>query len=242
MPVHDWNRVDPGIFHDFHHEWISVTRRELNRILRGSDYYALAEQIVSGFGPDVLTLKLPGNEPEVPLPRDSSMSVMVAPQSKIAIQSAPGWYTNRKKSVVVRHVSDHRVVAVLEIVSPGNKTSQWAISAFTSKIQSLLTSQIHVSFVDVFPPTARAPQGLHPIVWEDAGGDCFAFDPAQPLLSAAYVAVEYRAYLDPFAIGEPLPSLPVFLTPFEHITVDMETTYRVAFEAVADVWKQVLIA
>jgi len=242
MPVHDWNRVDPGIFHDFHHEWISVTRRELNRILRGSDYYALAEQIVSGFGPDVLTLKLPGNEPEVPLPRDSSMSVMVAPQSKIAIQSAPGWYTNRKKSVVVRHVSDHRVVAVLEIVSPGNKTSQRAISAFTSKIQSLLTSQIHVSFVDVFPPTARAPQGLHPIVWEDAGGDCFAFNPAQPLLSAAYVAVEYRAYLDPFAIGEPLPSLPVFLTPFEHITVDMETTYRVAFEAVADVWKQVLIA
>ena len=42
MPVHDWNRVDPGIFHDFHHEWISVTRRELNRILRGSDYYAEA--------------------------------------------------------------------------------------------------------------------------------------------------------------------------------------------------------
>ena len=195
MPVHDWNRVDPGIFHDFHHEWISVTRRELNRILRGSDYYALAEQIVSGFGPDVLTLKLPGNEPEVPLTRERSMSVMVAPQSKIAIQSAPGWYTSRKKSVVVRHVSDHRVVAVVEIVSPGNKTSQRAISAFTSKIQSLLTSQIHVSFVDVFPPTA---------------------------------------------IGEPLPGLPVFLTPFEHITVDMETTYRVAFEAVADVWQQVL--
>ena len=195
MPVHDWNRVDPGIFHDFHHEWISVTRRELNRILRGSDYYALAEQIVSGFGPDVLTLKLPGNEPEVPLTRERSMSVMVAPQSKIAIQSAPGWYTSRKKSVVVRHVSDHRVVAVVEIVSPGNKTSQRAISAFTSKIQSLLTSQIHVSFVDVFPPTV---------------------------------------------IGEPLPGLPVFLTPFEHITVDMETTYRVAFEAVADVWQQVL--
>ena len=195
MPVHDWNRVDPGIFHDFHHEWISVTRRELNRILRGSDYYALAEQIVSGFGPDVLTLKLPGNELEVPLTRERSMSVMVAPQSKIAIQSAPGWYTSRKKSVVVRHVSDHRVVAVVEIVSPGNKTSQRAISAFTSKIQSLLTSQIPVSFVDVFSPTA---------------------------------------------IGEPLPGLPVFLTPFEHITVDMETTYRVAFEAVADVWQQVL--
>ena len=160
MPVHDWNRVDPGIFHDFHHEWISVTRRELNRILRGSDYYALA-------------VKWPTDDPEPICDNDGPMLA----------------------TIVVRHVSDHRVVAVVEIVSPGNKTSQRAISAFTSKIQSLLTSQIHVSFVDVFPPTA---------------------------------------------IGEPLPGLPVFLTPFEHITVDMETTYRVAFEAVADVWQQVL--
>ena len=154
MPVHDWNRVDPGIFHDFHHEWISVTRRELNRILRGSDYYALA-------------VKWPTADPE-----------------SICEHGIP-----MLAAIVVRHVSDPRVVAVLEIVSPGNATRERAI-------QSMLTSQIPVSFVDVFSPTA---------------------------------------------IGEPLPSLPVILTPFEHITVDMETTYRVAFEAVADVWKQVLI-
>jgi hypothetical protein len=24
MPIHDWKRVEPGIFHDFHHEWISA--------------------------------------------------------------------------------------------------------------------------------------------------------------------------------------------------------------------------
>jgi hypothetical protein len=22
MPMHDWTRVDAGIYHDFHHEWI----------------------------------------------------------------------------------------------------------------------------------------------------------------------------------------------------------------------------
>jgi len=27
MPIHDWTRVDAGLFHDFHHEWISTTKR-----------------------------------------------------------------------------------------------------------------------------------------------------------------------------------------------------------------------
>ena len=61
MPIHDWTRVYAGIFHDFHHEWISVIRRALNSGLLPPDYYALAEQIVSGLGPDVLTLEVPKN-------------------------------------------------------------------------------------------------------------------------------------------------------------------------------------
>jgi hypothetical protein len=56
MPMHDWTRVDAGIYDDFHHEWISETKRTLNRGLLPPDYYALAEQVAAGFGPDVLTL------------------------------------------------------------------------------------------------------------------------------------------------------------------------------------------
>lgn len=55
MPMHDWTRVEAGIYHDFHHEWISAIKRALNERLPGS-YYALAEQQAAGFGPDVLTL------------------------------------------------------------------------------------------------------------------------------------------------------------------------------------------
>ena len=29
MPVHDWTRVDAGIFHAFHHDWITDVRRVL---------------------------------------------------------------------------------------------------------------------------------------------------------------------------------------------------------------------
>ena len=41
MPIHDWTRVKAGIFHHFHHEWISEISRSINHRLRGTDYYAL---------------------------------------------------------------------------------------------------------------------------------------------------------------------------------------------------------
>ena len=57
MPIHDWSRVDAGIFHDFHHAWIEEIKRLLNDGVLPSDHYALAEQHTSHFGPDVLTLQ-----------------------------------------------------------------------------------------------------------------------------------------------------------------------------------------
>ncbi len=45
MAIHDWTRVDAGVFHDFHLAWIGELRRVLNSGLLPPDYYALAEQI-----------------------------------------------------------------------------------------------------------------------------------------------------------------------------------------------------
>src|SRR6266481_2024783 len=64
MPIHDWTRVDAGIFHHFHHDWISEIARALNRGLLPDDYYALAEQFAAGFGPHVLTLQRDRNGEE----------------------------------------------------------------------------------------------------------------------------------------------------------------------------------
>lgn len=57
MPIHDWSRVEDGIFHAFHHGWIDAIARTLNLGLLPSNYYALPEQFAAGFGPDVLTLE-----------------------------------------------------------------------------------------------------------------------------------------------------------------------------------------
>ena len=56
MPMHDWTRVEAGIYHDFHFEWISRIKAAVNSRLP-TDYFALAEQHAAGFGPDVLTLQ-----------------------------------------------------------------------------------------------------------------------------------------------------------------------------------------
>ena len=59
MPIYDWTRVEAGIYHDFHHEWISEIKRALNRGLLPPDYYAMAEQVAAGFGPDVSDVARP---------------------------------------------------------------------------------------------------------------------------------------------------------------------------------------
>ena len=59
MPIHDWTRVDAGIFHHFHLAWIDEIAGILNRKLLPRDYYALAEQVAGNINPDVLTLARP---------------------------------------------------------------------------------------------------------------------------------------------------------------------------------------
>ena len=57
MPIHDWTRVDAGLFHAFHQRWISALADALNTGVLPSDYYALAEQSVGGPVPDIRTLR-----------------------------------------------------------------------------------------------------------------------------------------------------------------------------------------
>ena len=66
MPVHDWSRVNAGIFHSFHLSWTDEIMAALNAGLLPPDYYALAEQLAGEFGPDVLALRFTGPDVEAP--------------------------------------------------------------------------------------------------------------------------------------------------------------------------------
>jgi hypothetical protein len=112
MPMHDWTRVDAGIYDDFHHEWISEVKRALNRGFLPADYYALAEQVAAGFGPDVLTLQ------DLTVATDyNGGRVATQPRPKTTYYTElPGEFQQRKKSMVaVRHVSGDHIDAIFEI-------------------------------------------------------------------------------------------------------------------------------
>src|SRR5205807_3687726 len=78
MPIHDWTCVDAGIFHAFHHDWITEISRALNRGVLPSNYYALPEQFAGGLGPDVLALRKPGSNGPLPNPDPPNGGVALA--------------------------------------------------------------------------------------------------------------------------------------------------------------------
>src|SRR5207244_1284913 len=131
MAVHDWTRVVAGIFHDFHHSWIEEIKRALNRGLLPPEYYALAEQIAGGLGPDVLALeasgpngKSGGRAGQGSTSPSSVALLCTPPQVRFTAAAEPEQYARRRKRIVIRHSSDDHVVAMIELVSPGNKASR----------------------------------------------------------------------------------------------------------------------
>src|SRR5207302_1934981 len=110
MPVHDWTRVDAGIFHAFHHSWIEELARALNRGILPEDYYALQEQFAAGFGPDVLTLQTSGNgeaadaEPGGGLSSGEGGVRLAAPKLRPTAETDLAFYRRKQKVIAVRHV------------------------------------------------------------------------------------------------------------------------------------------
>ena len=172
MPVHDWTRVAAGIFHDFHNEWCGRIKARLNAGVLPEDYYAMLEQAAVGVEGDVLTLQDRSDGP--PEQTEGGGGTMLATAPKTRFVAVLGRLTPRKKNTVaVRHVSDDRVVAVIEIVSPGNKESRSGFRAFLDKTVDLLAKGVHLLIADLFPPSARDPHGIHAAVLDEITGEEF---------------------------------------------------------------------
>ena len=166
MPVHDWTRVEAGIFHDFHTVWTVALRTALNEGLLPQGYYALAEQHAGRSIADVLTLHTSPEPPEPAwLPPDTGgIAVAEAPPRVRRKQTVEPAALARRRSLAIRHVSGHRLVALIEIVSPANKDRTRHVEELVDKAVSALERGVHVFWWICFRPahtTLRAPW-LHP--------------------------------------------------------------------------------
>jgi hypothetical protein len=235
MPIHDWSRVTPGTFHDFHVSWIAELKHAIKPLLP-PEYYVMAEQLAGELGRDLLTLQIrPGaRAPEGGTPGTTAVAIR-PPRVRITRRSEVDRYAARQRNLIIRHTSEDRIVALVEIVSPGNKNSRDAIRTFQRKITAAIRQGIHVLVIDLHAAGPRDPLGIHGVIWSDFEDEPYTPPADKPLTLAAYTGGESRkAYVYPVAVGDPLPEMPLFLDPEEYIDVPLEGPYQQAFADVPD--------
>ncbi len=244
MPVHDWTRVEAGILHGFHVAWLGEISKSLNSGLLPEGFYSLPEQHAGRTIADVLTLHAsPVTEPSLPFSTTGGTAVAEAPPRARFRESVETEALARRRSLAIRHVSGHRLVALLEIVSPANKDRQQSVDDFAAKAVDALDAGIHLVVVDLFPPGPYDPQGMHGAVRRRLGQpeESYESPAAEPLTLASYVAgARVDIYMEQISVGAVLPEMPLFLTPQRYVDLPLESTYQAAYQGMPSFWRGVL--
>jgi Protein of unknown function (DUF4058) len=243
MPVHDWTRVDAGTYHAFHTAWITHLSETLNGGLLPSGYYALPEQHGAKFIADVLTLHASPVGPDLPRPTSGGLAVTDRPPQVQHRRKAGAAARSLRRTLTIRHVRGHRIVALVEIVSPANKDRPKHVEDFVTKVITALGQGIHVTLVDLLPPGPHDPLGMDGAVWQaiDESDEPYELPANAPLTLAAYAADDpAEVFLEHLAVGQPLKPIPLFLTPQDYINLPLEATYDAAFRGLPEVWRDVL--
>lgn len=236
MPIHNWSRVSDGMFHWFHQRWIGAISDWLNQGQLPEGYYAIGELYADGVYPDVLAVEDRPLDHETKNGHSSNgFGVAIAespPKTRFTWEAETEGYLARKDLIAIRNI-EGILVAVIEIVSRGNKSSQSRLRKFVAKTTGFLDQGVHVLVIDLFPPTRRDPHGIHQVIWSEKYDGEFDFQPDKPLTLASYMAssedTAASAYVEPIAVGDALPSMPLFLWPRRYINVELESTYASAW-------------
>jgi hypothetical protein len=125
---------------------------------------------------------------------------------------------------------DRRLVAAVEIVSPANKDRPDSRQVFVAKCASLLQEGVCVSLVDLV--TVRRFNLYTELLALFERSDP-AMSPDPPPTYAATCRkrtigsrTRLETWASPQAIGEPLPTLPIWLTESEAIALELEAAYE----------------
>ena len=174
--------------------------------------------------------------------QDHLAAVVLQPlHRRLEAESEAAFYLAKRRSLVIRHVSGDRVVALVEIVSTANKHNAATIEDFSEKVIAALREGIHVLVIDLHPPTKHDPRGIHGVVWDELLADPYEPPAELPLAMASYCAkTPVKAYVEPVNVGSTLIDMPVFLTRTHYILVPLEKTYLEAWAGVPERWRRVI--
>lgn len=217
------NRTHP--WRSFHGAWAAAMARLLNQGVLPPGYYAVP--LMDRDGPveiDVATLR----EQDAPVGGAAEPQTWAppAPGLTVAVELPPA------EAVEVRVFADDgdpRLAAAVELVSPRNKDRPQSRQAFAVKCVGYLQQGSSVVLVDTVT-TRRAD--LNTAILMLLGVDAGAAAP--PSLSAtSYRAVgrdeetqQLLLWPAPLALGQPLPTLPLWIASDVSVPLDLEASYR----------------
>jgi hypothetical protein len=124
---------------------------------------------------------------------------------------------------------NRRLVAAIEIVSPSNKDRPETRGTFVSKVAALLKHDICVSIVDV---VGTIDFNLYAELMSFLGSSDAELGEDPPPMYAVTLRMRHsdrRRMMDNWyhelAIGRPLPTLPIWLTETQAVSLDLESSY-----------------
>ncbi|MCU0728456.1 MAG: DUF4058 family protein [Planctomycetes bacterium] len=156
----------------------------------------------------------------------------------------PDPFSRKARRIAIKDaVQGDRVVAVIEIVSSGNKTSRSRVEQFVGKSVTLLEKGIHLVVLDLQAPTPLVPRGLHAMISSQLGHEPSAAPAERPLSAVSYQVLEtgtLRAHFVPLKVADRLPELAVFLGAHDFVRLPLEMTYEDSFRTVPWKFREVL--
>jgi len=216
MPIHDWTVAPFGVVHDFNIAWTVEMQKALNGGVLPDEFYAMVEH---------------AHETQTP----GLAITEEAPDESEALEA-------RRRHIVVRSAAD-QPLAVVEILSSMLKRDPEAVDNFATHAAQSLHSGVALLVVDLFPPGAFDPEGIHGRLWGSLGGHHVQPD-GKPLTLASYAAGGSDAltecYVEPTAVGQPLFPMPLFLSTARYVNVPLEETCLAAYAGMPTRWKRVI--
>ncbi len=217
----------------------------------------MAEQHAGQSIPDILTLTSPawlasdrvessrgdysnGAPTDAPPPQGAVALADAPPQVSFrSVPSEVAIYREQRRTISIRQEPENRVVAMIEVLSPGNKDGSKAMDEFVAKSIEVMDAGIHLLIVDLFPTSVCNPEGIHGLLWNDS----FKLPDDRRLTLVSYrIDVLNEAFIEPVAVGQEMHDMPVFLDRAWYVNAPLRSTYESAWRGVPKPFQGVLEA
>ncbi len=230
MPLHHWpNSQVP--WRSFHNHWIVRLVEYLNADVLPSGFQARPTELIVGIEPDLLLLQIDDQTeaasqlPSQPSLGEATTTAILPPPAELPILGIYSAYDT------------NRLVAVIELVSPGNKDRPEAVQSFVEKVFFLLQEGIHVMVIDIIRlprQTMRRPilQRLGLSTDEIANHQVWISSYCSLPDHEPQPHLKVREWAYTVDVNEPLPTPPLFLrTDQQWVVMDLESTYQATLHA-----------